>query len=227
MEAFNPDSHYKKMFTKHIVKPLVGEGFKRYKSSNIARITEDSIFQLFNFQKEAYGGKAYTVNVAIRPLYIPHENISLQPGERIGYFSHGYDHWWSYKDEITSESSFLEVSSIITNTILPMLNDLGTSTSLLNEFFNKKYALKWPTSECWRLNDLAFMCLKLGDFRKSNELFIKARNSFKNIGFEWALSAAETCDKVISMIGSEGDKVSNYLEFCESETRKNLGLTEW
>ncbi|MBC8061307.1 MAG: hypothetical protein H7Y18_11650 [Clostridiaceae bacterium] len=77
MNIYNADSGYRKLFTQYIAKPLNKANFKRYKSSNIARIVDDSILQVLNFQKEAYDCKTFTVNVAIRPLYVPKEVLSL------------------------------------------------------------------------------------------------------------------------------------------------------
>jgi Domain of unknown function (DUF4304) len=67
------DFDAKKYFTKarrqYIDDPLKVLGFKRYKSSALARLTSGEVFQFLNFQKSAYGGQNFTVNVSLRPLF--------------------------------------------------------------------------------------------------------------------------------------------------------------
>jgi len=227
MDTYNADSGYSKLFTQYIAKPLSIANFKRYKSSNIARIAGDSIFQVLNFQKEAYGGKEFTVNVAIRPLYVPHEVLSLQPGNRLGYFSRGCDRWWNYKTPNRADMNFQEVNGILIEKVIPMFDVLSSSESLLNEYLNNEFPIELPSSDCWKKYDLAHINLQLGNYDESKELFLNAQKSFMEVGFEWALKVAKKCESTLLLFDKGNESLTEYLKVCVEESKKNLGLIDF
>jgi Domain of unknown function (DUF4304) len=76
--------------------PMKTSGFKKYKSSFIARMTADGIFQFINFQKSGFGGDSFTVNIAIRPMHSACNNyVILMPGNRLSLIaSNGKQDIW-------------------------------------------------------------------------------------------------------------------------------------
>lgn len=186
------------------------------------------MLQFFNFQKSAYGDKLFTVNIAIRSLYIPSNSLILQPGNRIGYWSHDYDHWWSFISEDNTEKSFIEINGIVMNSILPMFDVLATNAALVDEINDHQFpGLRWTVAENWKYNDLGFLYLKLGNLEKAEEMFIEARRFHQKLGFDWAIEAAKICDQAISAIKRNSDSVNRFLNSCKKETQKKLGLLEW
>ncbi|PKK37565.1 hypothetical protein BWI96_06820 [Siphonobacter sp. SORGH_AS_0500] len=85
LQDFDAKKYFTKARRQYIEEPLKEFGFKKYKSSVVARLTSGNVFQFLDFQKSAYGGQNFTVNVAIRPLFSHNdEYLTLLPGNRLG-----------------------------------------------------------------------------------------------------------------------------------------------
>src|SRR4051812_8934020 len=84
-------------------------GFTRYKTSNLARITEGGVLQVLNFQKSAYGSPQFCINIVSRPLFW-HQNeyLALTPGFRIAHHADWMDKWYSYTNEEEAAIQFDE-----------------------------------------------------------------------------------------------------------------------
>jgi hypothetical protein len=221
------DTRYNKQMREYILNPLKDHGFKKYKSVNIARITKDSLFQVINFQKEAYGSKTFTANVTIRPLFIPHKYLTLSPGERLGYFTYGYDKWWSFIDETISNESFNEVKAILFDHVLPMFNDLISSEHLLEEYYNSKYVIGWHPTLGWRYHDIAFLYLDTKNYYKAKEYLYKASDEFSSDDTQWANEAKTQCEELIILIENERNSIAEFLINQKNITLSNLKLDKW
>jgi hypothetical protein len=220
----NPDTYFRKALTKWIAKPFKEYGFYRHKTANIGRITNDSIFQFLNFQKEAYGDKTFTVNVAVRPLFIPHEHLSLQPGQRIGYLKYGYDKWWEFKSESSADFSFEEVNHIIFDSVLKWFNETRDTSGLINLYTDKKQENIIPTSLSWRYYDLGHLYAKNQQYDKALEAIEIALNYFSLHPYDWCKEACKKCETLINILNKGQSEVDDYLKNCEEFSRKNLGL---
>jgi len=217
------DSCFNRAFTKYIVKEFTQYGFKRYKSRNIARIVNGSILQFINFQKEAHGDKSFTVNIAFRPLYIPHDFLILEPGSRIAKFNNQTDKWW-YFTEIYVEDSFKEVSQLLKDKVLYMFNTLSTTDELIKHYNSNIFPISWYSDQSNGFYDLAYLFLKEHRFEEAIDNFTKASELYKAYGFDWSEEKYKECREVLRLCKEEKDTVDKYLNKCEKKSLEVLKI---
>lgn len=134
MEGVDPqvaDAAYKEMFRSILVEELKKEGFLRYKTVSLVRLSPLHNLEVISLQKEAYGSKTFTVNVAVLPLYAKYSYLVYLFGERIGYFEYGWDYWWDFQNREIARSSFQEVTNLIRKRVLPWFDSLNTYKKML------------------------------------------------------------------------------------------------
>jgi hypothetical protein len=219
----------------HLDDPLKSFGFKPYKSSFLARLTEEAVFQFIDVHKYRYGGQ-FTINVAIRPLYCPHEDyLTLQPGNRLySMATKGRsDKWWPNTTENETDESFKEVFHLILDHALPFFDATITSAGIIKSyeknFFGKSKfgkSVSWG-GEGWGNFDFGHIYLKAGDKRNVLKQFDKAYKEFKTDNRDWAQSAAEKCLKVKRIIGLGQIEIDKYLDQTLIESKTNLKLSQW
>ncbi|MDY3281297.1 DUF4304 domain-containing protein [Dysosmobacter sp.] len=104
-------------FRKHkreIIDPYMSaQGFLKYKSNAYVRKNSIDLLEYMDFQKEHYGSKTFTVNLAVMPLYIPHEFMVFGFSERLGKLICGRDIWWDFADETVCGKSMDNVRDAI------------------------------------------------------------------------------------------------------------------
>lgn len=222
----NSNSLFRKSMTKWVANPLKEYGFKRYKTTNIARISKDSIIQILNFQKEAFGGKTFTVNVAVRPLFVPSEDLSLEPGNRIGYFKYSYDKWWDFNEEVTSNNSFEEINEIIFSAVISWFDKVNDIKGLIKIYEDKEREMLVPTHLGWRYFDLGHLYAKNDQFDEAIYSIKEAKKEFDSRSLDWCKNASKQCEFFINVLNN-GSRVEHYLIDSESKTRSNLGLSDW
>lgn len=226
-KRINPDSFFRKSLTKQIVKPLKDYEFYRYKTAYIGRVTNDSVFQFLNFQKEAYGGKSFTVNVGVRPLFVPHDNLSLQPGQRLGYFKFGTDKWWKYENEDRAEDSFKEVNEIIIEYVLKWFEATNDTDGLINLYTDDTQVRIIPTSLNWKYFDLGHLYARSKQYEKAIDAIEISLGYFNSQPYDWYVEASEKCEKFINVLKGGQLEVDYYLKSCEKISRINLGLLDY
>lgn len=185
------DSYFDKAFRKHIIKGFSSYGFKKYRSRFIARIVGDSIFQLIGFQKEAYGSKGFTVNIAFLPLYIPYDFLALEPGNRLCSFINENHKWWSFITEEEAEESFKIVSQAINDKIIPMFDIINNSKALI-KYYNKKdaFPIEWYHNEAHGLRFLAYLQLREQNYENAVYYFSSASALYNSYHYApWAKDA--------------------------------------
>ena len=92
---------------------MKSQGFLKYKDSAYVRKSEIDLLEYLDFQRERYGSKTFCVNIAVSPLYIPHDYISFGFSDRLGCLICGKDIWWDYADESICEKSMQNVKNAI------------------------------------------------------------------------------------------------------------------
>ena len=86
-------------------------GFKEYRATSLARVTEGSILQYIHFHKYRFGGK-FKVIVAARPLFCQNEEyLDHHPGNSLLRMSTNNkdDSWWISSDDGVTKNSLREV----------------------------------------------------------------------------------------------------------------------
>lgn len=186
----------------------------------------DAIFQFLNFQKEAHGDKTFTVNMAVRPLFIPKKHLTLKPGNRIGDFVYSIDKWWDFRSEQIADESFAEVQQIILDHILHWFDKVRNTNGLIELFVdpNNKHLLH--DSECWRYFDLGHLYAKNQQYDQAMKTIELALHSFNLIPYDWSKEAGLQCQSFLNILEAGQAQVEEYLKQCETISKTNLGLLD-
>jgi Domain of unknown function (DUF4304) len=234
------DFDAKKFFTKarrlYIEEPLKVLDFKKYKSSVIARVTTGDIFQFLDFQKSAYGGQDFTINVAIRPLFCPnHDYLTLLPGNRLGLMStkSKKDIWWNYTTQAEGDKSFVDVFEMTKKYALPFFEATQTSNEIIicyekNIFGINKFGdrIAWGTIG-WEDFDLGHIYLHAGQIKKAIKHFNACYKEFKKDDRDWAQSATTECLKIKDIIASGQFQIDKYITDTIKDSKEKLKLVDW
>ena len=94
-------------------------GFVKYRGRAYIRWNKIDVLEYIDVQKERYGSKTFTVNYSLIPLYVPHDFLSFDLGDRLGVLIAGKDVWWDYSEEKIADISFSNVIDAISSYLLP------------------------------------------------------------------------------------------------------------
>lgn len=134
---------------------LSEKGFFKYKTNAYIRRNKVDALEYIDIQKEKYGSKTFTVNYALIPLYVPHEFLSFDLGDRLGKLICNKDVWWDYAEDHMASISFQNVIDAMEKFLLPWFercsDDDGIKTALLKEKKEReKYGCRLSnTQQAW------------------------------------------------------------------------------
>ena len=220
---------------KYVDIPLNDFGFKPYKTSYLARMTADKVFQFVYFHKYRFGGQ-FTVEIAIRPLYCPHdEYLTLLPGNRLYTIATNgkSDKWWKHETESETDESFKNVFQLIKDHAIPFFDATTTSSGIISSYkrnflgrnrFGKRIC--WGTTG-WENFDFAHIYLRSGDKRNALRQITKAYKDFICDDRDWAQTAAMKCLEIKQIINASASEVDAYLERIIKSSKQSLGLEQW
>ena len=114
------------------------KGFLKYKSNSYIRLNDINVLEYFDLQKEHYGSKTLTANYALIPLYIPHDFLSFDLGNRLGKLICDKDVWWDYSNETVAAVSFRNIIQAIEKYLLPWFKGKTSVDALKQELVNEK-----------------------------------------------------------------------------------------
>lgn len=114
------------------------KGFLKYKSNSYIRLNDINVLEYFDLQKEHYGSKTLTANYALIPLYIPHDFLSFDLGNRLGKLICDKDVWWDYSNETVAAVSFRNIIQAIEDYLLPWFKGKTSVDALKQELVNEK-----------------------------------------------------------------------------------------
>ena len=121
---------------------LKGKGFLKYKTNSYIRLNEINVLEYFDLQKERYGSKTLTANFALMPLYVPHDFLSFDLGDRLGILICGKDIWWDYSNETIAALSFSNIIQAIEVFLLPWFNERASVNKLKQELISEEVKRK-------------------------------------------------------------------------------------
>lgn len=215
--------------------PLKEFGFKPYKSSVLARLTSDNVFQFIDIHQYRYGGQ-FTIEIAVRPLYIPHEGyLTLFPGNRLySIVTKGKsDKWWPNTTEIETDESLKEVYRLICEFALPFFDSTKTSADIIKSYEKNFLGInKFGNSICWGTTgwenfDFGHIYLKAGNNKKAIKHFDLCYKEFIKDNRDWAQIAANKCIQIKNIINAGPAEIEKYLEQTITQSKTNLKLNEW
>jgi len=117
---------------------LKEKGFVKYKTNSYIRKNEIDVLEYFDLQKEHNGSKTVTANYALIPLYVPHEFLSFDLGDRLGILISGRDVWWDYSDDIIASVSFDNIIQAIEDYLLPWFKEKASVNALKQELIKEE-----------------------------------------------------------------------------------------
>ncbi|MCH5267870.1 MAG: DUF4304 domain-containing protein [Lachnospiraceae bacterium] len=113
------DGAYKKYKKEIMDSYLKQAGFLKWKSESYVRLNDIGLLEYIGLQKERHGGRTFTVNFAVMPLYMPLQWEETNFGTRLGLYISKKDFWWDYKDDKTARKSFENVRDAIELYLIP------------------------------------------------------------------------------------------------------------
>ena len=227
--------HFNKSRKVLLDNPLKEFGFKPYKTSFLARLTSDDVFQFIDIHKYRYGGQ-FTIEIAVRPLYCPHEEyLTLLPGNRLySIVTKGKsDKWWPNTTEIETDESFMEVFRLICESAMPFFDSTKTSTDIIKSYEKNFLGInKFGNSICWGTTgwenfDFGHIYLKAGNTKKAIRQFDLCYKEFIKDNRDWAQIAAKKCIEIKNVINLGHVEIEKYLEKTIIQSKNNLKLNEW
>lgn len=136
------DAAFKK-HKKEIIDPyMCAQGFTPYKSNAYVRKNKIDLLEYIDFQKEHHGSKTFTVNLAVMPLYIPHEYIVFGLSKRLGELICNHDIWWDFADETICEKSMGNINDAIKLFALPWFHKLTNERYVVMQLLKQKLSSK-------------------------------------------------------------------------------------
>lgn len=235
-QEFEAKKYFTKAKRQYIEEPLKAFGFKKYKSSVIARLTIDNIFQFLDFQKSVYGEQSFTVNVAFRPLFSRNdEHLSLLPGNRLGLMatkSQG-DKWWNYTNEIEGNTNFVDLFDNIKKYAMPFFDSTQNSKDIIASYEKSFFGINkfgarvaWGTVG-WEDFDLGHIYLHAGQIKKAVKHFNACYKEFSQDDRDWAQAAAAKCLEIKPIIELGQQQIDKYIFDTIKDSKEKLQLTNW
>lgn len=236
-QEFNGKNFFSKARQSYIETPLKELGFRKYKSATVARLTKGNVFQFLNFQKAAYGGQSFNVNVAIRPLFCVNNNyLVLSPGNSLGELSKDYkrDKWWYYRTKEEGDRSFVDVFNQLEKYAIPFFEATETSAEIINASRKNIFGVsKFGDRVSWgilggRKNfDFGHICLHNGQIDKAIKHFTACNKEFKKDERDWARNIAFESLKINNIIKSGQSHIDQYISDTIRNSKVNLNLIDW
>jgi hypothetical protein len=234
------DFDAKKYFTKarrqYIEEPLKELGFKKYKSSVVARLSAGNIFQFLDFQKSVYGGQNFTVNVAFRPLFSHNDEcLTLLPGNRLGLMAtkSKSDKWWNYTPEIEGNTNFADLFDKIKKYAIPFFDSTQNSKDIITSYEKNFLGInkfgdrvEWGTVG-WKDFDLGHIYLQAGQIKKAFKHFNDCYKEFSLDDRDWAKAAAKKCLEIMHIIELGHSQIDNYLTGTIKDSKEKLKLVDF
>lgn len=123
---------------KKLDKYMAEKGFLKYKTKAYVKRSENDVLEYVDLQKDHYGSKTFTVNYALIPLYVKHDFLTYDLGDRLGKLICQKDIWWDYADENTASTSFQNVMHAIDAYLIPWFEQASTTDGTKDVLLQEK-----------------------------------------------------------------------------------------
>lgn len=140
-----------KRYKKEIIDPCMNaQGFLKYKSTAYVRKNKIDLLEYIDLQKEHYGSKTFTVNLAVMPLYIPHEYIVFGFSRRLGGLICHHDIWWDFAEDAICKKSMDNVKTAIELFAMPWFHELSDEDYVMMQLLKQRQLSKIsPRNQEW------------------------------------------------------------------------------
>lgn len=132
-----------KRYKKEILDPCMGaQGFLKYKGTAYVRKNKIDLLEYIGLQKERYGSKTFTVNLAVMPLYIPHEAIVFNISRRLGGLIANRDVWWDFAEDAVCKRSMDNVKAAVERFAMPWFHEWAEESYVMGQLLRQKQSAR-------------------------------------------------------------------------------------
>lgn len=200
-------------------------GFTFYKPTILVRMSQDTL-HIINFDVYDYG---FDCKVAIQPLFVPGEAISLSFGNRLSHLCEHSPGIWGQGNEIEVEEDFQQVKALLENNALPWFEKVGHPEGLINflsdENFEENKDMIVGLPPFMRRLFLAMGYLYCGNTSKAASEVRIFHDLTNNEAKPWMLELKKFAYQIDDLIlyGDSGEIVQHFKKIIQ-ETKSNLKL---
>ncbi|MBE0447971.1 MAG: DUF4304 domain-containing protein [Actinobacteria bacterium] len=213
---------------KKVFKPFADEhGFKFHKPTLLLREYKDTL-HIISFELSTAD---FTCRIAILPLYVPEDTISLSFGNRISRFKVMLREWWDYKQtEQENEQSLMQIKELLERNALPWFEEAGSPEGIVSFIESGKADDPSIALRCPRfIKDLylGFSYLYLNKYDQAGRLLQAVADSFKGDTRQWAINTRELAENMCTLAKERPEEVSIKLQEFIKQTKENLKLKSY
>lgn len=190
--------------------------FKRVTPRIIGKVTDD-IFQFFNLQLAAFGGKDFCVNYASMLLSAPHDSLVLTYGDRLRD-ELGVDKWRPADTHASADVSMAEVVGLLEEQTLPFFQQTETRAGFL-EYLSFSLGRQHQHHD---LLNIAACAAALGQHEESVDRCRDAVRLYEEDGRSWCAEYIGYCRELINAV--ENGTAATCLMQLKKRTVQNLRL---
>lgn len=123
------DASFKKRKKESIDPFMAAQGFHKYRTNAYVRVNKIDLLEYVDFQKEHYGSKTFTVNLAVMPLYTtlyePRDVVAFYVSDRLGKLICGRDIWWDFAEDAVCAASLANVRDALEQFAVPWFRKMA------------------------------------------------------------------------------------------------------
>ncbi|NLL05364.1 MAG: hypothetical protein GX270_06155 [Clostridiaceae bacterium] len=199
--------------------------FKFYKTTLMLRVLDDTL-HIINFDLPSNG---LNCNIAIQPLYIPSETITLTFGNRLNHFKTNLPGTWGYSnDKIDIEKDLSQVKELLEQNAVPWFNEFGSPEGIIS-FIEANLAeddnnniVGFPP--VLKRIYLGFSYLYTNKLGLAVNLLQEVLELCKEDKRAWVIQQNEMIDNILILTEKEPDKVNTRLNEFVKATKENLKI---
>lgn len=198
--------------------------FEFYKPTIMHRECDDTI-HIINFDLPTEG---FYCNIAIQPLYIPADTITLSFGNRLNYFKTKLSGIWGYSnDKSIIEKDLLQVKDLLEVNALPWFDEVGSPEGIIS-FIESGAAediniiVGFPPT--LRNIYLGFSYLYINKIDLAEKTLLKVLEQYKYDNRPWVVQEKEMINNILELAKNESGKIKDKLNDYIRMTKDNLKL---
>jgi hypothetical protein len=198
--------------------------FVFYKQTVLLRICDDTL-HIINFDLPSEG---LNCNIAIQPLYIPSDTITISFGNRLNHFKTKLPGTWGYSnDKSVIEKDLLQVKDLLEVNAMPWFNEVGRPEGIIS-FIKSGLAediniiVGFPPTS--RSMYLGFSYLYTNKIGLAEKTLIEAVEQCKEDKRAWIVQQNEMINNILVLAKNEPNKISEKLNEYVRITKDNLKI---
>lgn len=198
--------------------------FVFYKPTILLKLCEDTL-HIINFDLPSEG---LNCNIAIQPLYIPSDTITISFGNRLNHFKTKLPGIWGYSnDKSIIEKDLSQVKDLLEVNALPWFNEVGRPEGIIS-FIESGSAedtniiVGFPPAS--RNIYLGFSYLYTNKIGLAEKALIEVVEQFKQDNRAWVVQQKKMINNILILAKNEPNIISEKLNEYIRITKDNLKL---